>query len=173
MKATIRKLEILVLLVAGAAVELLWAHYIPPPFYLDFSLIVVLYVAWYSTPLKAATCGIVFGLLGDMISGLYLGLNGLSKTVLGFITSHLSHWMILEGFWGRFPLIGLLSLCDSGIVFGILRVLQQPVTETFWWQALVKTVVTGVAGGIFFQVYDRMKFPPKDFRRLREEGERT
>jgi len=40
----------------------------------------------------------------------------------------------------------------------------------FWIQALIKIPVTGVIGVIVFRFYHRIKFPRKDFRRLKESG---
>lgn len=166
MAATVGTVESLGLLIVVAGLQFVFANYWPPALYVDFSLILVLYIGWYSSPFRGALWGMAFGLIQDWILGGLWGLNGLSKTVLGFSAHYLSMWVMLEGVVARLVLITLLSLLDSGIVYGMLHLLGQPLGQGVWTYALIKALVTGVAGGLIFRLYDRVKFPPKDFRRI-------
>lgn len=160
------KLEVLALFTATAGIQLLLTSLLPSAAYLDLPLIVVIYISWYSAPFKGAACGMIFGLLQDLISGIYLGLNGLSKTMFGFAVAYLSTWIFCERFFQRLLVIAVLSLLDNTVVFGLLALLKQPLVEWLWAHVLIKALVTGVGGGFFFRAADRIKFPPKDFRRL-------
>ncbi len=166
MNETIGKKEIAVLLAITAVVGSVFTSYIPGAVYLDLPLVFTLYVGWYSSPTKGAACGAMFGWLQDAVFGMFLGLNGSSKTILGFMGAYLSKWLVLEQLFARFVMLGLLSILDNGMVAGIAIILGQPLPHGFWLRALIEIPVTGVAGGIIFQVYDRMKLPRKDFRRL-------
>ena len=167
MNEIIRNTEVVVLLAATAVAEIVFANYFPAAIYgLDLSLVFALYIGWHSSPTKGAVCGITFGLLKDAISGIYLGLNGLSKTLMGFGGAYLSKWLLLEGLPARCVLIGLLSALDEGIVVGMGALLGQTIQREIWLRTLIQVPVTGVAGGVIFHVYDRFKFPEKDFRRL-------
>ncbi len=166
MNETIGKKEIAVLLAITAVVGSVFTSYIPGAVYLDLPLVFTLYIGWHSSPAKGAASGAIFGWLQDAVFGMFLGLNGSSKTILGFLGAYLSKWLVLEQLFARFVMLGLLSLLDNVMVAGIAIILGQPLPHGFWLRTLIEIPVTGVAGGIIFQVYDRMKFPQKDFRRL-------
>lgn len=149
-----------------AAAENIFANFFTAALYLDLPLVLALQVGWYSSPTRGAISGTAFGLLQDAASGIYLGLNGVSKAVLGFSGSYLSKWLVLEGFLARCLLIAGLTALDKGIVTGMTALLGQPIQQDIWSRTLIEMPVTGVAGGIIFQLYERLKFPRKDFRRL-------
>ncbi|MDA2934489.1 rod shape-determining protein MreD [Acidobacteria bacterium AH-259-D05] len=166
MNEIIRNSEVVLLLAITAVVESLFANYFPVALYLDLPLVFALYIGWYSSPARGAVCGIGFGWLQDAISGIYLGLNGLTKTLMGFGAAYLRKWLIMEGLLARSVLIGLLSLLDDTIVVGIRALLGQTIQQETWVRILIQMPVTGLAGGLFFFIYDRFKFPEKDFRQL-------
>ncbi len=163
MNQIIRNSEVVVLLAFAAMTESLFANYLPVALYLDLPLIFTLYVGWCSSPARGAACGIGFGWLQDAIAGIYLGFNGLTKTLMGFTASYLSKWLVMEGLLVRCVLIGLLSLVDDLLVVGIRALLGQTIQQEVWLRILLRIPITGAAGGIFFLVYDRFKFPEKDF----------
>lgn len=166
----IRKREIVVLLVIAVIFESVAINYIPSASYLDLPLVFALCIGWHSTPVRGVVCGTILGWFQDAIFGMFLGINGSSKSLIGFVGSHLNKWLVLENFFARFLMVGVLSLLDSGVATGIAVILKQPLLPGFWVQALIKMPVTGVIGVIIFQVYDRIKFPRKDFRRLEGRG---
>lgn len=166
LQSVVQRWEVLVLLAASSGVQLVCAHYLPVALYVDLPLILVLYIGWYSSPARGAMAGTVFGLAQDAIYGAFLGLNGLSKTLAGFAASFVSKMLRLEDGASRSFLIGGLSAFDSGVVFFLMMLLRQPVSQDFWMDSLLKAILTGVAGGIGSRFYDRFKFPRKDFRRV-------
>ena len=166
MDPIIRKSELAILLGVTAATGI-FGNYFPSSLYLDFSLIFALHVGWHSSPFKGAASGTAFGLVQDYyVSGFYLGLNGLSKTIVGFSGSYLRRWVTLEGLLARLVLIISLSLLDSTVVYGMLGILGQFPGGLFWGDVLIKSIMTGIAGTIVFWVYSRVKFPRKDFRHI-------
>jgi rod shape-determining protein MreD len=166
LNAVVQRWEVVGLLVGSAVVQLLLANYFVRGLYLDLPLILVLYVACYSSPSRAALTGTVFGLIQDAIYGSSLGLNGLSKTLIGFGGSYLSRVFRLEDALSRSILMLAVSLADGVIVYLMLLILEQPISHGFWFNALVRAAVTGGVGGIGSRLYDRFKFPRKDFRRV-------
>jgi len=90
----------------------------------------------------------------------------MSRSVLGFAASHLSQRVAIEGIPSRPLAIALMSAIDSLFVFLLLSSLGQPVVAGFWLSAVISAGVTGVVGEVVFQVYDKLRFPPRDFRRL-------
>ena len=166
LSGVVHKREVMLLLLCSAAVEILCAQYFPPALYLDLSLILVIYIGWYSSPSTAALNGTIFGLVQDAIYRTFLGLNGLTKTITGFTASLLSRILQFNDAGSRSVLILTLSLLDSAVMYLLLLLLEQPIDEGFWTDSLTRALVTGVAGGIGSRVYDRFKFPRKDFRRV-------
>ena len=165
--ALVQRWEILALLLVSSVLQILLANYFAPALYLDLPLILVLYVAWYSKPGRAAAAGTLFGLVQDAIwLTSMLGVNGLSKTLIGFAASYLSRAVRLEDPFSRAVMMLVVSLVDSGIVYLLMLVFQQPISQEYWLTGLVKAVVTGVVGGIGSRLYDHFKFPRKDFRRV-------
>ncbi|RPI24952.1 MAG: rod shape-determining protein MreD [Acidobacteria bacterium] len=166
LNGVVQKWEVLLLLLGSAGVQILCAHYFRVGLYLDLSLILVLYIGWYSGPTSAAANGTLFGLVQDAVYRTFLGLNGLSKTIAGFAASLLSRVFQLNDTGSRILLTILLSALDSGVVYLMLLLVEQEIGQRFWIDALIKAVVTGVAGGVGSRFYDHFKFPRKDFRRV-------
>jgi rod shape-determining protein MreD len=147
--------------------EVLEAKVLPTALHVHFLFIAVLYVAWYTTPLRGAAAGSLLGLVEDYLFGFYLGLNGLSKTLIGFFIPYLSRWTSAELGPMRMLLISGISLLDRGIVYGMLYLLTQRGPETSIAAILSSAFVTGLAGEVCFRLYDKFRFPPSNFRGLR------
>ncbi len=165
MEVVIGRAEVLLLLVIVGGTEIGLAKYFPwVALYLDLPLVLVIYIGWYSRPSKAALCGSAFGLLADAFLRIYLGLNGISKTTIGFVTAYVNRWVLIGGFLPRLFVIGGFTLLDNFIVFCMLELLNEPVREDFGYHALIRGAVTGLAGVVIFQVYDWLKLPRREFR---------
>ncbi len=160
--------EVLILLAATTLIQLLFSLYLPEALFIDFPLIVTLYVGWSTTPVTGAFWGSVLGLMRD-ITGLlpYWGLNGFSKTLLGFLAAFLSRWVVLESLPARTLLIAVIALVDRSLVTWLLSLVGHPVPANVLQLLATQAVLTGLAGGIFFRVYDRYKFPEKDFTQVK------
>ena len=134
MEVVIGKTEVLLLLVIVGGTEIGLAKYFPwLALYLDLPLVLVIYIGWYSRPAKAAICGSAFGLLADAFLRILLGLNGVSKTTIGFVTAYVNRWVMIGGF---LPAIVCdrppLTLLDNFIVFCMLELLSQLSEGGLW-----------------------------------------
>lgn len=168
MNGPLKSVEILGLLAACALSQLVFAAYAPWALYIDFPLTATLYIGWHSHPVRGAACGTLLGLAQDVTQVTsYLGLNGFSKTLAGFLASYLSKWMVSEAFPVRAATAMAVSLLDSGTVFALLQLFGQPGRSRGLSDTLLQALVTGVGTAFFFRAYDRVKFPEKDFRRAR------
>lgn len=166
METVIRNSEILILLLATAVVEVVLATYFSVATVLDLPLIFAAYIGWHSSPARGAVSGFFFGILEDAVYGMPLGLNGLSKTIVGFLASYLNKWVAIESFFPRVFLIALLSLLDGTILLGTLSLLQQSLGQQGLFNTGIRIPVTGVIGGFVFHLYNQVKTPRKDFRHL-------
>lgn len=128
--------------------------------------IVVFYAGWTSTPFKGGVIGTIFGIVHDYWLGIYLGLNGLSKALVGYSSAYLSQLVAAEVGSLRGVLMGVLSLVDQLLVIGLLLLLGEPWPQTEIYEIIVSSVLTGFVGEIFCRSYDKIRFPPADFRRL-------
>jgi rod shape-determining protein MreD len=81
----------------------------------DLLLILVLFVGLYRGPVSGAWCGFLSGMLLDFFSPTPLGINTLSKTILGFLIGQLAPFLYFE-----FPLIQGLLLFIATFLEGIL-----------------------------------------------------
>jgi rod shape-determining protein MreD len=158
--------EIAGLLLLSAVVEVIQGRLLPPYLHSHLFLVVVLYVGWYSAPAKSAFCGTVFGIAEDYLVGIYLGMNGLSKTLFGFGATYFSRWMAAEAGPARAVLIAVMTALDRWLVLGLLFLLGQGWRSVPLVNILGSALLTGVVGEVFFRLYDKIRFPPKDFRRF-------
>ena len=159
-------IRLLPLAIAVVAYDLVIAQILKGALYLDLPLIFTLYVGFYSPPLKAGVCGTAFGLLQDALpSGLYLGLNGLLKTLLGFGIATVSRWVAWDRIATCFTIVGLASLLDRLTAQLLLGMGGQPFYQGFWFDWIAGGVLTGVVGGLLFRLLDRIRTQPQWWRK--------
>ncbi len=160
--------EVLILLAAATALQLLFSLYLPQALLVDIPLIATLYIGWYSGPVAGALWGSAFGLMRDVTGILPLvGLNGFSKTLLGFLAAFLSRWVVLESLAGRMAVIGLVSLADGLLICWLMWLLGPGLPGHSLQLLGLQSLCTGVAGALLFRAYDAYRFPEKDFRQLK------
>ena len=158
--------EILLLLLLAGSFEILLSRVLPEfRRYLDLPLILVLYLSVHSTAAKGAFWGTCFGLLSDLLMGTLLGLNGLSKTVIGCLVGLMRLRTAAEGVLGRMLLLAAAASLDTVLIVAILDLLGRPVAESSLPFILARSCLTSVVGVFIFRGYDRIKFPPRNFSR--------
>ena len=159
--------EVTILLISAAIFHFLSSSFFGIGFYLDVMLAATVYIANYSDPARAALLGCIFGLVQD-IAGLHplWGLNGFSKTLIGFSSYYLIRYLVVESSVGRAALLFFLSLFDVVIIYAFLLLLTSTLTEGVVAQALLKALLTALSGAALFWLLDRLRFPKKDYRHL-------
>lgn len=116
---------------------------------IDLVLIVVVYVAIKSGPVTGLLAGTVAGLIQDALSSGILGIGGLAKTIIGFLSGMLGTQFIVTAPLPRFLLLGLATALHAVIFMGLytllnLRQFPAPV-QSVLWQALGNALVGVVA----------------------------
>ena len=159
--------EVTILLIGAAVFHFLSSSFFGIWFYLDVMLAATVYIANYSDPSRAALLGCVFGLVQD-ITGLHplWGLNGFSKTLIGFSSYYLIRYLVVESSVGRAALLFFLSLLDVVIIYAFLLLLTPTLTDGVVTQALLKALLTALSGAALFWMLDRLRFSVKDYRHL-------
>ncbi len=166
MSGRVKRIEIAGLLALCAVSQLLFANYARWALYFDLPLAATLYIGWRGDAGRGARCGTLFGLVEDVCgAATYIGLNGFSKTLVGFLASYLSKWVVSEAFPLRVGAAFAVSLVDGLTVFGLQSMFGVPRPASIWTVILLRAAVTGLGSALFFRVYDSFKFPRKDFRR--------
>lgn len=168
MQDTFSKKELLALFLGTAAVQLLLARTFPAGLLVDLALIFTVYISRLSDPVRSAVAGMLFGLLQDAVLGLSLGINGISKTLIGFAAASTKKWAAPESWPARAVFLAVLAIADNLLVYGTLALLGQAFRRGYGIDIASEAALTAAAGVLIFQLYDRVKFPRKDFRRLKE-----
>ena len=102
--------------------------------------------------------GIAMGLLQDSLSGNLLGVNTLSKSLIGLFFSTLKDKFFVEGVIPIATFLVLSSVFD-GLVFyfSMNTVLKGEVVSSFLYQSLpVYSFYNGLVGPVLFLIFDRL-----------------
>lgn len=118
-----------------------------PLAFIDFPLIVVVYVALQRDAWRALLYATIAGVAVDALSGGLLGATGFSKTVTAFLVVELARRVLLvDNPLLRIPVLAGASVLEDSIYFAMNRLLGQapssPFVETITY-SLVATTITG------------------------------
>ena len=91
---------------------------------IDLVLIVVVYVAIKSGPVTGLLAGTIAGLIQDALSSGILGIGGLAKTIVGFLSGVLGSQFIVTAPLPRFMLLLLSTVLHAVIFMGLYTVLN-------------------------------------------------
>jgi rod shape-determining protein MreD len=91
---------------------------------IDLVLIVVVYVAIKSGPVTGLLAGSVAGLIQDALSSGILGIGGLAKTIVGFLSGVLGTQFIVTAPLPRFLLLLLATALHAAIFMGLYTLLN-------------------------------------------------
>ena len=91
---------------------------------IDLVLIAVVYVAIKSGPVTGLMAGTVAGLIQDALAGGILGIGGLSKTVVGFLSGVLGTQFIVTAPLPRFLLLLVATALHAAIFMGLYTLLD-------------------------------------------------
>ena len=91
---------------------------------IDLVLIVVVYVGIKSGPSTGLVAGTVAGLIQDALSSGVLGIGGLAKTIVGFLSGVLGTQFIVTAPLPRFLLLLLATVLQAAIFMGLYTLLN-------------------------------------------------
>ena len=126
---------------------------------LDLPLLVVIYFGLTRrSPIEGILTGALIGMAQDSLSRGPIGLLGSAKTVIGYVTSHVSVRFTVENPAVRSLTIFILYYLHFLVVYVVSALLLgQPMGLT-WNRVLAALVNTGV-GVVLFQLLDRFRRP--------------
>jgi len=124
----------------------------------DLPLVVTVYFALVQRiPIQGTLMGAAMGLFEDALTGHAIGVNGIAKTIVGFLASSVGIRIDVDNHTIRLGLTLLLSLLSSAIYVGVYRVLLGLRLEWSWVIELIKSVVNTLIALVLFPLLDRLQ----------------
>jgi rod shape-determining protein MreD len=134
--------------------------YIPKFSVLDLLLLVVVYFGLSRrNPSTGLLLGMVAGLLQDSISGptVPLGLNGIAKTIIGYLASSIGARLDTEHPAARFALTLFFFVLHQGTIGLIRRLLLAQPEPWFTMRLAIAAGVNAVVSVLLFVLLDRLR----------------
>jgi rod shape-determining protein MreD len=124
----------------------------------DLPLVVTIYFALVRrSPMQGTLMGAGMGLFEDALTHHAIGVNGVAKTVAGFLAGSVGVRIDVEDHTIRLILTFLLSLLSSTIYFFIYRFLLGLDLQWNWLEELVKSVANTLIALVLFHLLDRLQ----------------
>jgi rod shape-determining protein MreD len=124
----------------------------------DLPLVVTVYFALVRRdPIQGTLMGSALGLFEDALTHHAIGINGVAKTAVGFLSGSVGVRIDVENRTIRLALTFLLSLLASVTYLFIYRILLGLDLEWNWLAEAAKAVVNTLIAAVLFQVLDRLQ----------------
>lgn len=124
----------------------------------DLPLVVTVYFALgRRSPIQGTFLGGALGIFEDALTHHAIGINGIAKTVVGFLAASVGVRIDVESQTVRLALIFLLSLVSSAIYFFVYRFLLGLALDTSWLIELLKAFGNSAISLVLFPLLDRFQ----------------
>jgi rod shape-determining protein MreD len=124
----------------------------------DLPLVVTVYFALgRRSPIQGTLMGAAMGLFEDALTHHAIGINGIAKTIVGFLAASVGVRIDVENHTIRLILNFLLSLLASAIYVFIYRVLLGLDLEWQWFTELFKAIGNSLIALVLFPLLDRLQ----------------
>jgi rod shape-determining protein MreD len=118
----------------------------PPLVYIDFPLVVVVYIALHRDAWRALIAATLAGLIVDAASGGIIGAGGFSKTLVAFIVYFAATRVNLENPLLRIPVFAAAAVLDAIVYVALHKMLGQQLLVPFVQTLSYKLIGTTVIG---------------------------
>jgi len=126
--------------------------------WVDLPLVVTVYFALgRRSPIQGTIMGAAIGLFEDALTHHAIGVNGIAKTVAGFLAASVGVRIDVENHTIRLALNFLLSLLSSALVVFVSRFLLGLELEWRWYTVLYTAVGNSLVAVVLFPVLDRLQ----------------
>jgi rod shape-determining protein MreD len=124
----------------------------------DLPLLVTIYFAVARRrPIPGLITGALIGTVQDAFGHHYIGLNGIAKTIIGFLASSLGVRLDVENPGSRFLMTVGFYLVHQ-IIRGVIDIMLVGVREPWnWAHTLVTAVANGLMAVVLFVALDKLK----------------
>jgi len=152
--AHMSQIKIAVVLLVSILLQLSLRAVWQPLSYIDFPLVVVVYIALQRDAWQALLVGTLAGIIIDAASGGLIGAGGFSKTLTAYIIYFAATKINLENPLLRIPVLAAGSVLDSAIYVFWHRVLGYPPLVPFVQTMSYKLIATTVVGTLALYMLD-------------------
>jgi rod shape-determining protein MreD len=149
-------LKLAAILIISLALQLSLRSVWPPLVYIDFPLVVVVYIALQREAWQALVVGSLAGLIVDAQSGGLIGAGGFSKTLTAYIIYFAATKVNLENPLLRIPVLAAATVLDSLVYVFWHRLLGYPPTVPLVQTLSYKLIATTVVGTLLLYVIDSL-----------------
>lgn len=126
--------------------------------FFDLPLVVTIYFALgRRSPIQGTLMGASMGLFEDALTHHAIGVNGVSKTVVGFIAASTGIRIDVENHAIRVILLFVLSALSSAIYYGVYRGMLGLDLEWSWFTQLFIAIGNAVIALVLFPFLDRLQ----------------
>lgn len=124
----------------------------------DLPLIVTVYFALgRRSPIQGTVMGAVLGIFEDALTHHAIGINGIAKTVAGYLAASTGVRIDVENRAVRILLIFVLSIVSSGVYIFVYRVLLGLNLEIDWLVELYEAIGNSAIAVVLFPLLDRFQ----------------
>jgi len=127
----------------------------------DFPLLVTIFFAVARRrPIPGLMTGAIIGTLQDIFAGTYIGLNGIAKTMVGFLASSLGVRIDVDVPGSRFLMVFAFSVIHR-VLYMVIDLGLVAANEPWnWVHTLFSALANGLVAVILFAGLDRLKRRP-------------
>jgi rod shape-determining protein MreD len=124
----------------------------------DLPLVVTIYFALgRRNPIQGTLMGAAMGLFEDALSHRPIGINGIAKTVVGFLAASVGIRVEVDNHAIRLLFNFVLSLLSSSIYLFVTRVLLDLPIEWSWLTELFRAIGNSLIALVLFPLLDRLQ----------------
>src|SRR5215813_3752203 len=127
-----------------------------PLAYIDFPLVVVVYIALQRDAWQALVVGTLAGLIVDAQSGGLIGAGGFSKTLTAYVIFFAATRVNLENPLLRIPILATAAAVDASVYVGLHRLLGQPLQAPFVQTIAYRVIGTTIVGTLAMIMLDNL-----------------
>jgi rod shape-determining protein MreD len=125
---------------------------------LDLPLLVTIYLAVLGrSPIAATFLGTLIGISQDALTHRPIGVNGITKAIIGYLAASLSERMDVDSYPARLVLCFVFTLLHSVLFLLITRRVLALEVDWSWVTELVRGLVNAVVGVLLFALLDLAK----------------
>ncbi|HEU4713808.1 MAG TPA: rod shape-determining protein MreD [Pyrinomonadaceae bacterium] len=149
-------IKLALILIMSIALQLVLRDVWRPLIYIDFPLIVVVYVALQREAWQALVVATLAGLIVDAQSGGLIGAGGFSKTLTAYVIYFAATKVNLENPLLRIPVLAAATVLDSAVYVFWHRVLGYPPSAPWMQTISYKLIATTVVGTVLLYFIDSL-----------------
>jgi rod shape-determining protein MreD len=124
----------------------------------DLPLVVTVFFALSRrNPIQGSVLGGVLGIFEDALTGHPIGINGIAKTLVGYLAASVGILVNVENHAIRLFMTFVLSLVGSVTYFFVVRFLLGMAWDTNWLRELYKALGNSLIALVIFPMLDRAK----------------